>query len=147
VQQINQKLTIISMKNKSKLIAGLSFTKISGSVPAYESEQTDYSIWQQASHSTHGYTLWMVSANQDASAEFWGTFNECVKYLDSKLSADAPSFNVNDSVSFTDDYTHEFDVFTIQSIQENGTIKLQEIIGTFFPKQFTLVHNFINHKS
>jgi hypothetical protein len=132
------------MKTITKTIAGLTFTKVSGSVPAYESEQTNYSIWQQATHSTHGYTLWMVSATEDADAEFWGTFNECVKYLDSKLTTNMPSFKVNDSVSFTDDYTHEFDVFTIQSINENGTIKLQEIVGTFFPKQFTIVHNFIN---
>lgn len=130
------------MKNKTKSIAGLSFYKEMGSVPAYVSEQTEYTIWQQASHSSHGYTLWMVSENENASAEFWGTFNECVKYLDSKLSTDTPVLKANDSVSFTDDYTHEFDTFTIQSIQENGTIKLQELVGTFFSKQFTLVHNF-----
>ena len=145
VIQLTKKLTIISMKKRTKVIAGIHFSRLPfDSVPTWASDESNYIIWQQACQSTHGYTLWHVSAGDDEVTEYWGTFNECVKYLDSKLTTNMPSFKVNDSVSFTEDYTDNFDVYTIKSINENGTIQLKEMFGTFLPTQFTIVHNFIN---
>jgi hypothetical protein len=56
-------------------------------------------------------------------------------------------FKVQDYVSFTDDYTHEFDVFQVSGINTDGTMTLHELQGNFAPSLFTIVHNFINHKS
>ena len=56
-------------------------------------------------------------------------------------------FKVYDYVSFTEDYTHEFDVYQVEAINTDGTIVLHELQGNFAPSLFTIVHNFINHKS
>lgn len=56
-------------------------------------------------------------------------------------------FKVQDYVSFTDDYTHEFDVFQVKDINTDGQVILHELQGNFAPSLFTIVHNFINHKS
>jgi hypothetical protein len=53
-------------------------------------------------------------------------------------------FKLNDYVSFTDDYTHEFDVYQVSGINTDGTINLHELQGNFEPSLFTIVHNFIN---
>lgn len=51
-------------------------------------------------------------------------------------------FKIYDYVSFTDDYTHQFDVFQVEAINTDGTLVLHEIEGNFAPSLFTLVHNF-----
>jgi hypothetical protein len=51
-------------------------------------------------------------------------------------------FNIGDNVSFTDDYTHEFDVFNVEAINVDGTITLHEIEGKFSPNLFTIVHTY-----
>lgn len=51
-------------------------------------------------------------------------------------------FNIYDKVSFTEDYTQQFDVFEVEAINSDGTIVLHEIEGNFSPDLFTYVHHF-----
>lgn len=53
-------------------------------------------------------------------------------------------FKIHDYVSFTDDYTQDFDVYQVSGINTDGTITLHELQGNFDPSLFTFVHNFIN---
>ena len=53
-------------------------------------------------------------------------------------------FKIYDYVSFTDDYTQQFDVFQVEAINTDGTLVLHELEGNFSPSLFTIVHNFIN---
>ena len=51
-------------------------------------------------------------------------------------------FKIGDSVSFTDDYTHQFDVFNVEAINTDGTLILHELEGCFDPNLFTIVHTY-----
>ena len=61
--------------------------------------------------------------------------------LDWKLYT-KPKFNVGDSVSFTEDYTHQFDVFQIDNILADGRIVLHKLEGIFSQDLFTIVHTY-----
>ena len=52
------------------------------------------------------------------------------------------NFKIGDSVSFTDDYTHQFDVFNVEAINLDGTLVLHELEGSFNPNLFTIVHTY-----
>jgi len=52
------------------------------------------------------------------------------------------NFKIGDSVSFTDDYTHQFDVFNVEAINLDGTLVLHELEGRFSPDLFTIVHTY-----
>jgi hypothetical protein len=53
-----------------------------------------------------------------------------------------PKFKIGDSVSFTEDYTHQFDVFQIDNILADGNIVLHKLDGVFSPDLFTIVHTY-----
>ena len=52
------------------------------------------------------------------------------------------NFKIGDSISFTDDYTHQFDVFEVVAINNDGTIVLSELEGVFSPDLLTIVHTY-----
>ena len=52
------------------------------------------------------------------------------------------NFKIGDSVSLTDDYTHQFDVFNVEAINLDGTLVLHELEGRFSPDLFTIVHTY-----
>lgn len=52
------------------------------------------------------------------------------------------NFKIGDFVSFTEDYTHEFDVFNVEAINLDGTLVLHELQGNFNPNLFTIVHTY-----
>lgn len=52
------------------------------------------------------------------------------------------NFKIGDSVSFTEDYTHQFDVFEVVAINNDGTIVLSELEGVFSPDLLTIVHTY-----
>jgi len=52
------------------------------------------------------------------------------------------NFKIGDSVSFTEDYTHQFDVFNVEAINMDGTLVLHELEGRFSPDLFTIVHTY-----
>ena len=52
------------------------------------------------------------------------------------------TFKIGDSVSFTEDYTHQFDVFEVVSIDTDGTIVLSDLEGVFSPDLLTIVHTY-----
>jgi len=51
-------------------------------------------------------------------------------------------FKIGDSLSFTDDYTHQFDVFEVLSINTDGTLVLSDLEGAFSPDLLTIVHTY-----
>jgi hypothetical protein len=61
--------------------------------------------------------------------------------LDWKLYT-KPKYKVGDSVSFTEDYTHQFDVFQIDNILADGSIVLHKLDGVFSPDLLTIVHTY-----
>ena len=62
-------------------------------------------------------------------------------YLTIKLNK-MTTFKIGDSVSFTEDYTHQFDVFEVVSINTDGTMVLSDLEGVFSPDLFTIVHTY-----
>jgi hypothetical protein len=52
------------------------------------------------------------------------------------------NFKIGDSISFTDDYTHQFDVFEVVAINNDGTIVLSDLEGVFSPDLLTIVHTY-----
>jgi hypothetical protein len=52
------------------------------------------------------------------------------------------NFKIGDSVSFTEDYTHQFDVFKVEAINTDGTLVIYELEGVFSPDLFTIVHTY-----
>lgn len=52
------------------------------------------------------------------------------------------TFKIGDLVSFTEDYTHQFDVFEVVSINTDGTLVLSDLEGVFSPDLFTIVHTY-----
>jgi hypothetical protein len=52
------------------------------------------------------------------------------------------NFKIGDSVSFTEDYTHQFDVFNVEAINMDGTLVLHKLEGVFSPNLFTIVHTY-----
>jgi hypothetical protein len=52
------------------------------------------------------------------------------------------SFKIGNLVSFTDDYTHQFDVFEVVSINTDGTMVLSDLEGVFSPDLLTIVHTY-----
>jgi len=53
-----------------------------------------------------------------------------------------PKFNIGDSVSFTEDYTHQFDVFKVKDTTNAGFVFLEELEGIFSQDLFTIVHTY-----
>jgi len=53
-----------------------------------------------------------------------------------------PKFKIGDSVSFTEDYTHQFDVYDVVATNNDGTIVLSDLEGVFSPDLFTIVHTY-----
>lgn len=53
-----------------------------------------------------------------------------------------PKFNIGDSVSFTDDYTHQFDVFKVKDTTNAGFVFLEQLEGIFSQDLFTIVHTY-----
>ena len=62
-------------------------------------------------------------------------------YLTIKLNK-MTTFKIGDSVSFTEDYTHQFDVFEVEAINLDGTLIIHELQGCFDPNLFTIVHTY-----
>ena len=52
------------------------------------------------------------------------------------------NFKIGDSVSFTEDYTHQFDVFEVVAINDDGTIVLSDLEAVFSPDLLTIVHTY-----
>jgi hypothetical protein len=53
-----------------------------------------------------------------------------------------PKFNIGDSVSFTDDYTHQFEVFKVKDTTNAGFVFLEELEGIFSQDLFTIVNTY-----
>ena len=53
-----------------------------------------------------------------------------------------PKFKIGDSVSFTDDYTHQFDVFKVKDTTNAGFVFLEELEGIFSQDLFTIVNTY-----
>lgn len=53
-----------------------------------------------------------------------------------------PKFKIGDSVSFTEDYTHQFDVFKVKDTTNAGFVFLEELEGIFSQDLFTIVHTY-----
>lgn len=51
-------------------------------------------------------------------------------------------FKIGDLVSFTEDYTHQFDVYDIVATNDDGTIVISDLEGVFSTDLFTIVHTY-----
>jgi hypothetical protein len=52
------------------------------------------------------------------------------------------TFKIGDLVSFTEDYTHQFDVYNVVATNDDGTIVISDLDGVFNTDLFTIVHTY-----